>query len=154
MYPRYAYGIMHSRWFDYSDLSMKQVVDSMESRDLPLDVIVFDMNWHLNFDVFMPWGAYSYNPNLIPNPNITQGWFKKKNLRVTANLHDNCGIRTYEKYYQQFADALNITNGRDIAPNFTNYDYMMALQDIILQPLHQDDTANNTITITDLISGG
>ena len=142
LYPRYSFGSWHSRWYDYSDLSMKQVVNSMQSRNIPLDVVVFDMNWHLNFDVFMPWGSYTYNQNLIPYPNITHAWFKKKGLRVTANLHDDCGMRTFEQYYQKFAQAMNITNGKDIEPNFTNYDYIINLQDIVIQPLHQDTKSN------------
>ena len=51
--PRYILGSMHCRWFDYSDLSMKQVVDSYENRQIPLDVLVIDMDWH----VYGPWGA-------------------------------------------------------------------------------------------------
>lgn len=40
--PRYAYGSWHSRWYDYSDLSIKQIVDIMVSTQIPLDVVVFD----------------------------------------------------------------------------------------------------------------
>ena len=45
--PRYALGSMHCRWYDYSDLHLKQAVESMESRNFPLDVMVIDMDWHI-----------------------------------------------------------------------------------------------------------
>ena len=56
--PRYSYGSWHSRWYDYSDLSIKQIVNTMISNQIPLDVVVFDMNWHLNFNNEKPWVCY------------------------------------------------------------------------------------------------
>ena len=45
--PRYALGSMHCRWFDYSDLQLMQAIESMESREFPIDVAVIDMDWHI-----------------------------------------------------------------------------------------------------------
>ena len=50
-------------------------------------------------------------------------------------MHDNAGIQTLEKYYNDAAKALNVTNGKDIAANISDIDYMLALQDYILEPI-------------------
>lgn len=131
--PRYSLGSWHSRWLDYSDLSIKQVVNAYENHLIPLDVIVLDMNWHL----YGPWGAYTYHPQLFPYPNITQQWFHLHGLRSTANIHDDNGIQSYEMYYSDAAAVLGVENGDGIPFNVTDYSYMMALMDDIMQPITQ-----------------
>eukprot|EP01084_Bolivina_argentea_P279645 478097_1 len=138
--PRYALGSWHSRWYDYSDLSAKQVVENYESREIPLDIFVWDMNWHL----YGPWGCYTWNPALYPFYNLTQAWMNKKGLRTTANIHDDNGIQNYEMYYKQAAAALGVTNGQGIAFNVTDENYMLTLQDIIQTPImEQSDNSYN-----------
>ena len=43
--PRYALGIMHCKWNDYSDLGIKQIIDQYQRREIPLDVEIIDMDW-------------------------------------------------------------------------------------------------------------
>jgi len=45
--PRYALGVWWTRWFDYSNTDVRKVVEDYESRSIPLDVVVLDMNWHV-----------------------------------------------------------------------------------------------------------
>ena len=44
MVPRYASGVWNSRWFDYSSQDNLKLVDDYESRRIPLDVFVIDMD--------------------------------------------------------------------------------------------------------------
>lgn len=44
--PRYATGIWWTRWFDFNNWDVKKIVADYESRSLPLDVFVLDMDWH------------------------------------------------------------------------------------------------------------
>eukprot|EP01084_Bolivina_argentea_P279644 478096_1 len=131
--PRYALGSWHSRWYDYSDFSSKQVVQEYESRQIPLDVFVWDMNWHL----YGPWGSYTWDPSLYPYYNLTQKWFHKKGLRTTANLHDQSGIQPYEMYYNQAAAALNVTDSKGIQFNLTDQNYMLTVENVMLHPISQ-----------------
>eukprot|EP01084_Bolivina_argentea_P279647 478099_1 len=137
MLPRYALGSWHTRWYDYSDLSIRQIIDIMVSTEIPLDVFVWDMNWHLNFNAEKPWGAYTWNPSLYPDPNITQSFIKSLGLRSSANIHDNSGICTYEQFYSQAAAALNVTNGNNITANFSDENYVKVLEDIVLKPIEE-----------------
>ena len=44
MTPRYTSGVWWSRWYDVGNFDIKKVVADYESRDIPLDVFVIDMD--------------------------------------------------------------------------------------------------------------
>ena len=45
MVPKYASGVWWSRWYDYNHYDLMKVVDDYDSRSIPLDVFVIDMDW-------------------------------------------------------------------------------------------------------------
>jgi len=47
MLPRHALGIHYTRWYNFDNADIAKVVDDHASRALPLDNIVFDMDWHM-----------------------------------------------------------------------------------------------------------
>ena len=143
--PRYGLGSMHTRWYHYSDYSYRRMINDYESRQIPLDLAVIDMDWHYLNTISSPWGDYTWSNILFPNPNVTQTWFHEvKNLRTSANVHDDNGIQTIEKYYAQAAAALGVTNGKNIPPNISDYNYMMAVQDILINAIEEPEpSANN-----------
>lgn len=47
--PRFAFGVWWSRYWAYTDQEFKQLVNEFEIHDVPLDVLVIDMDWHLTF---------------------------------------------------------------------------------------------------------
>jgi alpha-glucosidase (family GH31 glycosyl hydrolase) len=55
MVPRGAVGIMWSRWFDYTGADAYHIVEDYESRGLPLDALILDMDWHTK----PAWGSYT-----------------------------------------------------------------------------------------------
>eukprot|EP01084_Bolivina_argentea_P023375 43600_1 len=134
MIPRYALGIMHCKWNDYSDLGIHQIIDNYNQKEIPLDVEIIDMDWH----IYGPWGAYTWNTELFSFPNTTQDWLHSKNIRTSANLHDASGIATYEEYYNEACDKLGseyCTKGKDIVFNVTDKNYMEVLDDIVMGPI-------------------
>ena len=58
--PRYGLGSMHTRWYHYNDFSFRNVVEQYESRSIPLDLAVIDMDWHYLNDISSPWGDYTW----------------------------------------------------------------------------------------------
>lgn len=46
MVPRYVSGVWWSRWFDINNYDTRKIVEDYESRRIPLDVFVIDMDWH------------------------------------------------------------------------------------------------------------
>jgi hypothetical protein len=45
MVPKYASGVWWSRWFDLNNYDVLKIVDDYDSRSIPLDVFVIDMDW-------------------------------------------------------------------------------------------------------------
>ena len=44
--PRFATGVWWSRWYNYNNLQSRKILEDYESRDIPLDVLIWDMNWY------------------------------------------------------------------------------------------------------------
>ncbi|MGE5861828.1 MAG: TIM-barrel domain-containing protein, partial [Ignavibacteria bacterium] len=45
--PRFAFGYWWSRYWKYTDQEFKELIDEFKIHDVPLDVLVIDMDWHL-----------------------------------------------------------------------------------------------------------
>ena len=48
--------------YDVNNIDVRKIVDDYDSRSVPLDVFVLDMNWHKKDD----WSGYSWDTNLFP----------------------------------------------------------------------------------------
>ncbi|GAB5364271.1 hypothetical protein AAMO2058_000955500 [Amorphochlora amoebiformis] len=134
--PRYASGVWFTRWFNFGAGEVKDVVEEYERTGIPLDVFVFDMNWHTK----QQWTGYSWDRNVLPYPEDILTWLRQeKGLRVAANLHDAQGIREWEDKYIPMCQALNIDPKSTKGINFTlvNRNYTRALEDIVLQPIEK-----------------
>ena len=69
MVPKYASGVWWSRWLNLNNWDTRQIIDDYESRRLPLDVLVTDMNWHSKND----WSGFTFDTHLFPFPADTYG---------------------------------------------------------------------------------
>ena len=57
MVPKQAMGIWWSRWYDLNNYDVRKVVDDYESRQIPLDVFVIDMDWHTKDN----WSGFTFD---------------------------------------------------------------------------------------------
>lgn len=99
--PRYALGVWWSRYWAYSDAELKGLVGEFASHGVPLDVLVIDMDWHLD-----GWTGYSWNPEYFPEPEAFLDWCHEQNLRTTLNLHPADGVGKHERAFHEFARAM------------------------------------------------
>jgi alpha-glucosidase len=102
--PRYTLGVWWSRYWAYSDQDLKQLVLDFENHDLPLDVLVIDMDWHTPH----AWTGYTWNRELFPNPAAFLQWVHEKGLRTTLNLHPAEGVQHFEEIYPRFAREMGV----------------------------------------------
>jgi len=135
--PRSALGTIFTRWFDFDQDKVINFVNDFESRSMPLDTWIFDMNWH----IYGPWGAFTWNQDSFPQVQDMLDWFQKKGLPIGANTHGHGGITTQEKTYDEVCKALGCTPGKDIPFDLYNKSYAMAQEDIAVRAL---DTKNGT----------
>ena len=78
--PRFAFGAWWSRYWAYSDQELDELVRGFRENDTPLDVLVIDMDWHINEQQLaaawerdqsgegLGWTGYTWNKLLFPDP--------------------------------------------------------------------------------------
>ncbi len=54
------------------------------------------------------WTGYSWNRNLIPNPEQLLQQLHDRKLKLSLNVHPADGIRAYEEAYPQIAKRLGL----------------------------------------------
>ena len=112
--PRYAFGTWWSRYWAYSDQELNELVAGYESRNIPLDVFVIDMDWHLAFSGKeldqsghrKGWSGYTWNRNLFPEPELFLKRLHEEGLKATLNLHPASGVQPFEAAYPAMARAM------------------------------------------------
>lgn len=127
--PRRNLGLWFTRWYDYDAADVRSIVADFEERQLPLDVLVLDMNWHLKND----WTGYTFDPTLFAEPTDVFEWLHNKGLSVAANLHDANGINPWEAKHAAAASAMGLPpSAGTLKLNLTSKSYVFALEDIVL----------------------
>jgi len=133
MTPRYSLGVAYSVWHNYDNSDVHRIVDGYRSRDVPLDIFVYDMQWHTKPN----WGSYTFDKRLLPYPAATSAWLHDQGLHLTINIHDDTGIMPTEATYDAICKALGLDpkTAGPIPFSIVNQSYMYAVEDIALGAL-------------------
>jgi len=121
--PRFAAGYWWSRYWAYTDQEIEELVSQFNRYQVPLDVMVIDMDWHLP-----GWTGYTWDRRYFPDPAEFLGWLKDNGLKVTLNLHPADGVARHEDAFPPMAAAMGLDPKRaDKVPfNITDPKYMGA----------------------------
>jgi alpha-glucosidase (family GH31 glycosyl hydrolase) len=115
--PKFSFGYWWSRYWQYSDNELRDLVETMRSLDIPIDVLIIDMDWHetwgltaknTQFDEYgqrVGWTGYTWKRQLFPSPENFFAWCHKNNLKTSLNLHPASGIQPVEEAYERFTEA-------------------------------------------------
>ncbi len=101
--PRYVFGAWWSRYWAYTDAELRALVAEFRRHEVPLSVLVVDMDWHLD-----GWTGYSWNPRPFPDPEGFLNWAHAEGLRVSLNLHPAEGVGRQEAGFARMAAALEL----------------------------------------------
>lgn len=132
MPPKYAFGYWWSRYWAYTDEEMLEIASELRENEVPADVFIVDMDWHLTwrnvsaergnqdeFDQWIGWTGYSWDHSLIRNPEGFIYDLHKMDYKVALNLHPASGVRPYEDAYHDFVDDyLSRTDDYDGPKNY------------------------------------
>lgn len=118
MPPKYILGYWYSRYWAYSQNDFIRMISDVELNDIPMDVMIMDMDWHKS-----GWTGWSWNKNLIPNPTYLIDYFHKHGLKTALNLHPADGVANYEDGYSKMASELGVTGGATIPWKLEDYDF-------------------------------
>ena len=124
MTRKYVHGAWYCRWWPYTADDYREIVAGYDEHGFPMDVLVFDMDWHRKSDATVGmghagtrgWTGYSWNRDLIPDPEVLVKEFRDKNIYVALNDHPHDGYRQHEDYYKDFAKELGIDPEKDPVP--------------------------------------
>jgi len=118
--PRFAFGAWWSRYWAYSDQELDELVKGFHENDVPLDVFVIDMDWHMSEGQLraagevdqsgegLGWSGYTWNKLLFPDPGQFLARLHAEGLKTTLNLHPASGIQPWEAAYPAMAKAMGI----------------------------------------------
>ncbi len=150
MPPRFAFGIWWSRYWAYTDQELEQLVRDIESRQLPLDVLVVDMDWHQTFGGAWDnekdqsghtkgWTGFTWDRNYFPDPAGFLKWTDVHGLRTPLNLHPASGIQPWEEQYPAMARAMGIDPASQKYVPFDLVDKKFATRflDLVIHPLER-----------------
>ena len=144
--PLYVFGYWYSKFQRYTEQDMRDIVNEIRSRDIPMDVLVIDMDWHRNGKTGSTdgteWTGWSWNKALFPDPAGFISWLHdEQNLNTTLNLHPADGVFPKEDNYDALyadlagrysdikADSLTNEDGT-IRWNIENKDFYEAFSNI------------------------
>ena len=131
--PKYAFGYWWSRYWAYTDEQLLDIASDIRSYEIPADVFIIDMGWHKywpelqdkyddgrdEFGQRIYWTGYSWNRDLIKDPEDLLGRLHDKGFKTALNLHPASGIRPFEDMYQDFRkDYLSRTQDYDGPKDF------------------------------------
>lgn len=149
--PRFAFGIWWSRYWAYSDQELDNLVSGFHENDLPLDVLVIDMDWHLNKEQLLAmgekdqsghelgWSGYTWNPLLFPDPKAFLDGIHAQGIKATLNVHPASGVHPWEKAYPEMAKAMGIdpATRKWVAFDITNKKFARNYMDLLHHPLER-----------------
>ena len=113
MNRKYMHGAWYCRFYNYSADDYRRIVREYREHDFPLDVLVFDMDWHTmdakvgsGHGGRLSWTGYTWNRKQFPDPAGLLAEFRKEHIYVPLNDHPADGIRPHEEGYDGFMRAM------------------------------------------------
>ena len=105
--PRYALGNWWSKNEEYNDISLKNLIDDFNSKEIPLSILLLDKKWHLNEYKNKKYSSgFTWNETLFSNPNKMIDYLHKNGIRLGLNINPLEGILPYEDNYEILAKSL------------------------------------------------
>jgi alpha-glucosidase (family GH31 glycosyl hydrolase) len=153
--PKFAFGTWWSRYWEFTDVELKELIEGFEIHDVPLDVLVIDMDWHITnrpewfkegkrlkdqAGQSYGWTGFTWNHDYFPDAKSFLQWTETKKLKVCMNLHPASGIQPHEKKYAEMAKAMGIDPATEKYVPFDIIDKKFAenFMKIILYPMKED----------------
>ena len=122
--PKYIFGYWYSRYWAYSQSEFQRIIRDAESNDVPLDVLIMDMDWHKS-----GWTGWSWNRDLISSPKYLLKFMHDHGVKTALNLHPADGVGRHEDYYRAMKADLgyDASYSETIPWKIEDYDFYKAL---------------------------
>ncbi len=128
------FGSWYSRWWPYTAEEFLKIADEYEEHGFPLDILVFDMDWHYQDWGHVPgepyylygyghagqnlgWTGYTWNRRLIPDPESLISSLSEKGVSVVLNDHPCDGVRDADEVFGVFSEKLAAAGYTETVPD-------------------------------------
>ena len=149
--PKYTFGYWWSRYWQYSDNEFVDLVNKLKSMDVPIDVLIVDMDWHETWGLRksnspkdeygqrIGWTGYTWQKELFPSPANFLKWTENEELKVALNLHPASGIQPYEAVYDDFTKEYGWSEkGKSVPFKIDERKWADAYFKTVLEPMERD----------------
>lgn len=149
--PKYTFGYWWSRYWQYSDNEFVDLVQKIKSMDIPIDILIVDMDWHETWGLRkknspkddygqrIGWTGYSWQKQLFPSPANFLKWTADEDLKVALNLHPASGIQPYEDVYEPFVKEYGwAEKGKSVPFHIDDQKWADAYFKTVLAPMEKD----------------
>jgi alpha-glucosidase len=148
--PRFVFGAWWSRYWAYSDQELTDIVRGFRENDVPLDVLVVDMDWHISDAQLqgqhdqsgqrLGWTGYTWNKTLFPDPEQFLKNVHAEGLKVTLNMHPASGVQPWEERYPEMAQAMGIdpATKKYVPFDITDKNFAASYMDVLHHPLERE----------------
>ncbi|MCB8972475.1 MAG: DUF5110 domain-containing protein [Ardenticatenaceae bacterium] len=132
--PRWALGNWWSRYWEYTQEELTQLMCDFRAHDIPLSVCIVDIDWHL-----AGWTGYTWHRDRFPDPPAFIRWLHEQGLKTALNLHPADGVGPHEAQYEAIAQRLGQpADGEFIPFNIASPDFANAYFELLHHPQEAD----------------
>jgi alpha-glucosidase (family GH31 glycosyl hydrolase) len=103
MPPLYVLGYWYSKYQRYTADEFMQIATDVRQNQIPMDVMIFDMDWHTE-----GWTGWTWDRSIIPDPEGLIDFMHKKNLKVALNLHPADGVDDDEEFFDDVRNDMGL----------------------------------------------
>ncbi len=135
--PRFALGNWWSRFWPYTAKEYLALMERFDAEGTPFSVAVLDMDWHLTRvpEGYSGWTGYTWDRELIPEPDKLLARLHGQGLRTALNLHPAEGVQPFEERYDEVAEFMGVTGGETIPFDLNDRRFRHAYFELLLHPL-------------------
>ena len=142
--PDYVFGYWYSKYENYTADDFRNIIKSLKDNDINSDVMILDMDWHWNGEQGVSggrggWTGWSWNTNLIPDPDGLLSDIHDSGLHIALNLHPADGVDPHEDIYAAMAADLGVDPAKNerIAWNLEDKKFAKAFFKNFIRPFEK-----------------
>ena len=111
MPPLYVLGYWYSKYQRYTSDEFMEIVNDVKRNQIPMDVMIFDMDWHTQ-----GWTGWTWDSTAIPDPVGLIDWMHHNGLKVSLNLHPADGVDDDEDFFTELRTDMGLPVSTKVVP--------------------------------------
>jgi len=111
MPPLYVLGYWYSKYQRYTSDEFMEIVNDVKRNQIPMDVMIFDMDWHTQ-----GWTGWTWDRTAIPDPESLIDWMHNNGLKVSLNLHPADGVDDDEDFFTDLRSDMGLDTSAKVVP--------------------------------------